>query len=72
MSTYDKVYNMNTNFGIWNYSDRLRITYLEQGWLVVWDQQQSPPTRYDCQHIDHETACASVVSTIREILTSRD
>ena len=70
MATYDKVYKMNTIFGIWNYSDRLRITYVKQGWLVVWDHEQSPSTRYDCQHKDHETACASVIEKIQEISAS--
>lgn len=68
MTMYDKLSKMDAIFGIWNYSDRLRITYVRQGWLVVWDHEQVPPTRYDCQNDDHEQACVSVVNKIREIL----
>lgn len=70
MNLYDRVYKMNAAFGIWHYSRVIRITYVSQGWLVVWDHQQSPPTRYDCQDKSHQDACASVVQTIQQLAVS--
>jgi len=70
MESYDRVYTMDRVFSIWRYSKRLRVTYVSQGWLVVWDHQESPPTRYDCKNEDHDLACKAVVDKIRE-LTAR-
>jgi hypothetical protein len=67
MNIYDRVFKMDTRFGIWRYSERIRITYVAQGWLVVWDHQQLPPMRYDCQGRDHSTACNSVIHKLREL-----
>ena len=67
MNVYDKVYKMNTRAGIWRYSPRLRITYVSQGWLVVWDHQQIPPTRYDCQGHNHHAACDLVIHKMRDL-----
>jgi hypothetical protein len=58
---------MNTRLGIWRYSERLRITYVCQGWLVVWDHQATPPIRYDCRESDHSAACHSVVQKLQEL-----
>lgn len=69
MDVYEKIYKMNTVFGIWNYSKRLRITYVSQGWLIVWDHQQTPPTRYDCQSDNHDDACTSVMNKLGELAT---
>lgn len=71
MDAYSKVYNLDSVFGIWKYSDRLRITYVRQGWLVLWDHQQSPPTRYDYQHKDHAQVCESVISKMQNILQGK-
>jgi len=70
MNLYDKVYKMNAVFGIWHYSQVIRIIYVSQGWLVVWDHQQSPPTRYDCQCKSHQDACASAVQMVRQLAIS--
>ena len=70
MNTFDKVYKMNTVFGIWNYSKYLRITYVSQGWLVVWDHRQTPPTRYDCQSNNHHDTCISVIDKINQLSVS--
>ena len=67
MNVFDNVFKMNTHFGIWRYTDRFRITYVAQGWLVVWDHQKAPPARYDCQDSDHSIACASVVRKLSEL-----
>ena len=67
MSLYEKIYQMNALFGIWRYSPRFRITYVAQGWLVVWDHQQTPPTRYDCHCHNHHEACAAVIQRLREL-----
>lgn len=70
MNLYNMIYKMNNLFGIWRYNDRLRITYVSQGWLVVWDHQQIPPTRYDCRSSSHHEACLSVVNKLRELAIS--
>jgi len=67
MDLYQKVYSINAVFGIWHYSQAIRITYVSQGWLVVWDHQQTPPTRYDCQGKSHQDACASAVQIVRRL-----
>lgn len=67
MNVYDRVFKMDTRFGIWRYTERLRITYVAQGWLVVWDHQQTPPVRHDCRASDHSTACLAVVSKLRDL-----
>ena len=70
MNLYEKVYKMNAVFGIWHYSQVMRITYVSQGWLVVWDHQQLPPTRYDCQGKNHQDACAFAVEIVRQLAIS--
>lgn len=70
LELYNKVYNMNTIYGIWRYSPVIRITYVKRGWLVVWDHQQSPPTRFDCKNENHQDACASVVQIVHQIVAS--
>jgi hypothetical protein len=70
MDLYDTVYKMNTLFGIWHYNDRIRVTYVSQGWLVVWDHKQTPPRRYDCQNKDHHEACTTAINKLREIAIS--
>jgi len=64
---YNKISKMNTVFGIWNYSDYLRVTYVAQGWLIVWDHRQSPPTRYDCKESEHDQACQLALEKLREL-----
>lgn len=67
MTLYDKVHKMNSIYGIWRYTNRLRITYVSQGWFVVWDHATIPPIRYDCHGNDHDAACHAVVEKVREI-----
>lgn len=67
MNVYDRVFKMDNRFGIWRYTERIRITYVAQGWLVVWDHQQVPPKRHDCQSSDHSTACNSVIHKLQEL-----
>lgn len=67
---FDKVYKMNTVFGIWRYSERIRVTYVSPTWLVVWDHKQSPPTRYDCHGKTHDEACSSVINKLQELTSS--
>ena len=66
-NVYDRVHTMNNNFGIWGYTERLRVTYVGQGWLVVWDHQETPPKRYDCKGKTHQEACMSVVAKLDEL-----
>jgi len=70
MNVYDKIFNLDTNFGIWRYTDRLRITYVSPCWLVVWDHQQKPPARYDCQASDHPETCVLAEKKLRELQTA--
>ena len=58
---------MDTRFGIWRYTERLRITYVAQGWLVVWDHKQLPPVRHDCHNSTHSQACDSVIQKLHEL-----
>ena len=67
MKLYDRIYKMNTNYGIWRYSERLRITYVSPGWLVVWDHYQNPPDRYDCHAKTHDKACEAVLLKLGEL-----
>ena len=67
MILYDKIYNMNAVFGIWQYNKRIRITYVSPGWFVVWDHQESPPIRYDCRNSSHHEACTLVINMINEL-----
>jgi len=70
MDLYEKVSNLDTIFGIWHYTDHIRVTYVAVGWLIVWDHKQSPPTRYDCHHDTHQAACDSAVAKIKELTNS--
>jgi len=70
MDIYDKLYSMNTLWGIWHYTERFRITYVSQGWLIVWDHQQIPPARYDCKSSKHREACLSAEDTLRRLTSS--
>lgn len=70
MNLYDTLLKMNTTFGIWHYTERLRVTYVCQGWLVVWDHQDSPPTRYDCRGSNHMGACKTAADKLRELSLS--
>lgn len=64
---YDKITTLNHNFGILRYSNRIRVTYVSQGWLILWDHAQTPPIRYDCKDSDHTVACRSVVTKIESL-----
>jgi len=70
LNIYDKVYDMDTVRGIWQLNDRIRITYVKQGWLVVWDHTQSPPLRYDCEGDTHNEACDIVVKTVQKLMAT--
>ena len=67
MNLNNMISKMNTNSSIWHYTDYFRVTYVCEGWLIVWDHRQSPPTRYDCRDINHDTACNSVVDKLVEL-----
>lgn len=67
MDVFDSVSKMSTVFGIWNFNNRLRVTYVSQGWLIVWDHKETPPIRYDCQEKSHTEACISVVNKLDEL-----
>lgn len=67
MNLYNQIAKMNTLYGIWYYTSRFRITYVSQGWLVVWDHQENPPARHDCHRNTHHDACETVVNTLREL-----
>lgn len=70
MNLYDKVSNLNSIFGVWQYTKALRITYVAQKWLIVWDHKQTPPVRYDCQGETHHEACTSAVNKLNELITN--
>jgi|GEM_PF-5183704 len=65
MNLYDKLYNMDSLYGIWHYTNQIRITFVRKGWLIIWDHHESPPTRYDCEAIDHHEACVAAVEQLR-------
>ena len=67
----DKISSLNNNFSIWRYSNRLRVTYVSQGWLVLWDHAQNPPERHDCKAPDHPAACRAVVQMIENLQTKK-
>jgi len=67
MTVYDKIFKLDRNYGIWRYTKRLRVTYVAQCWLVVWDHEQSPPTRHDCQATTHDDACTLAANKLREL-----
>ena len=67
MNLYDKISSMNSINSIWWYTKRLRLTYVSKGWLVVWDHQENPPARYDCQDVDHVMACNAAVQKLQDL-----
>lgn len=64
---YDKIARLNHNFGIWRYTNRFRITFVATGWLILWDHENIPPTRYDCHKDSHHDACVSVINILDDL-----
>jgi hypothetical protein len=63
-TSYDKIYQLDNIFSFWYFNNYLRIAYVSDGWLTVWDHRQSPPIRYDCKNRDHNIACDMAIEKI--------
>jgi hypothetical protein len=49
---------LNHIYSIWRFNSYIRVTYVSQGWLVIWDHRHAPPARHDFRNNgDHETIC---------------
>jgi len=68
ISSYEKLAGLNNIFGIWHVNNYLRVTFVSQGWLVVWDHRSHPPLRHDCKGQDHRDTCALAESKLRELI----
>lgn len=67
MTTHEKLVNLNDIFGIWQVNDFLRVTYVSQCWLIVWDHRQHPPVRHDCKARNHQLTCAVAAEKLQEL-----
>jgi hypothetical protein len=67
MTLSEKLNGLNSNFGVWQFNSYLRVTYVSEGWLVVWDHRDSPPTRYDCKTSVHREASALAADKLQEL-----
>ena len=70
MTMHEHLSGLNRVYGIWHVNADFRVTYVAQGWLVVWDHRVAPPTRYDCKSDNHAETCGMAESKLKE-LTSR-
>lgn len=69
MDIHDRISNLSSINSIWWYTHRIRLTYVAQGWLIVWDHEKNPPTRHDCREKSHEMACKTAVRKVQELTT---
>lgn len=67
MTMYESLNGLNRVFGIWRFNEHLRVTYVAQGWLVVWDHRTMPPTRYDCKSDSHTDSCGIAANKLQEL-----
>lgn len=63
----DKLNGLSRVYSVWHFNSYLRVTYVTNGWLVVWDHRDSPPVRYDCKTDDHPAACLLAAKKLREL-----
>lgn len=67
MTSFDKLNTLSGIYGVWHFNNYLRVTYVTDGWLVVWDHRSSPPMRYDCKTDDHRGACVLASNKLKEL-----
>lgn len=67
MVDFEKLTRLNDVFGIWTVNKNLRVTYVSDGWLIVWDHRTHPPTRYECKAAEHEQTCILAENKLREL-----
>jgi hypothetical protein len=70
MTTHGTINGLNGVFGVWHFNSYLRVTFVANGWLVVWDHRDNPPTRYDCKAANHQATCELASSKLRELTTA--
>jgi hypothetical protein len=70
MTPYEQLAGLNSIFGIWHFNSYLRVTFVSEFWLVVWDHREHPPVRYDCKARDHRETCELAARTLRELSTA--
>jgi len=69
-ANYEKLSNLNNIFGIWRISPELRVTFVCEGWLIVWDHRSQPPVRHDCKTHNHHETCTLAATKLRELAAS--
>lgn len=67
MIPIEKLTALDGIYGVWHFKPYLRVTYVSQGWLIVWDHRSNPPERYDCKAPDHSQTCAIAADKLREL-----
>lgn len=70
MNPYDRIYRMNALFSIWRCNERVRVTFVAPGWLIVWDHRSSPPVRYDCRDDNHAAVCDLAIRKLRDLASA--
>lgn len=71
MSSYDKLAGLNNIFGIWHFNKYLRVTFVSEGWLIVWDHRNHPPERHDCHMQSHHDACKLAAAKLQELTAAK-
>lgn len=67
MIPFEKLVGLNSIFGIWRFNDYLRVTFVYEGWLIVWDHRNSPPIRHDCKAKNHQDTCVLAANKLQEL-----